>query len=102
MWHVHEQPHDYFRYTRYGLKYLLEKNSFICVEIFENTGFWQTWILKFNYHSTRFAQGFFKYFWIPIWFLGQIISPILDKIDKNYAECASYTVVAEKYINFQK
>ena len=28
MWHVHEAPHDYYRYTRYGLEYLLKKNRF--------------------------------------------------------------------------
>lgn len=29
MWHVHEPPHDYFRYTRYGLEYLLKKMGFL-------------------------------------------------------------------------
>ena len=27
-WEVHQAPHDYFRYTRYGLRYLLEKAGF--------------------------------------------------------------------------
>ena len=27
-WEVHQAPHDYFRYTRYGLAYLLEKSGF--------------------------------------------------------------------------
>jgi SAM-dependent methyltransferase len=33
-WEEHQQPHDYFRYTRYGLRYLLEQAGFedICVE----------------------------------------------------------------------
>ena len=39
MWHVHEEPHDYFRYTRYGLEYLLKKTGFIDIEIKENTGY---------------------------------------------------------------
>ena len=96
MWHVHEAPNDYYRYTRYGLEYLLKENGFLEIEIKENTGFWQMWILKFNYHTTRFARGPLKLLWIPIWWTGQIISPILDKYDKHPEECASYTVVARK------
>lgn len=98
MWHVHEQPYDYFRYTRYGLRYLLEKNNFTDVAVKENTGFWQTWVLKFNYHTTRFAKGPIKFFWVPIWWLGQMIAPILDKYDENPKETASYSVIARKLI----
>lgn len=96
MWHVHEAPHDYFRYTKYGLEYLLKKNGFTEIKIAENTGFWQMWILKFNYHTNRYALGPLKFFWIPIWWLGQVIAPTLDKIDKHPEEAASYTVIARK------
>jgi SAM-dependent methyltransferase len=96
MWHVHESPHDYYRYTRYGLEYLLGKAGFVDIVINENTGFWQMWILKFNYHTTRFARGPFKFIWMPVWLLGQMVAPILDKYDKHNEECASYTVVARK------
>jgi SAM-dependent methyltransferase len=27
-WEEHQQPHDYYRYTRYGLRYLLERSGF--------------------------------------------------------------------------
>jgi SAM-dependent methyltransferase len=30
---LHEEPHDYFRYTRYGLQSLLESNGFRVLEI---------------------------------------------------------------------
>lgn len=96
MWHVHEAPHDYFRYTRYGLTYLLEQNKFTNIEIKETTGFWQMWALKFNYHSRRFARGPLKVFWIPIWWWGQVISPFLDRFDRHPQETASYVVLAEK------
>lgn len=39
MWWVHEAPHDYYRYTRYGLRYMFEKSGFIDVQVFPQTGF---------------------------------------------------------------
>ncbi len=32
-WEEHQVPHDYFRYTRYGARYLLEKAGFTGIEI---------------------------------------------------------------------
>lgn len=97
MWHVHEAPHDYYRYTRYGLQYLLVKNGFSEIQIRETTGFWQTFVLKFNYHMhRRFAGGPFWYFWIPFWWLGQVVSPLLDRFDQHPEETAGYIVQATK------
>ena len=48
MWWVHEAPYDYYRYTRYGLKYMFEKAGFTEVEVLPQTGFWVMWTLKFN------------------------------------------------------
>lgn len=39
-WGLHEIPHDYYRYTRYGLKYLAESLEFELVYIEERCGFW--------------------------------------------------------------
>jgi SAM-dependent methyltransferase len=96
MWHLHEAPHDYFRYTCYGLEYLLKKNRFANIAIAENTGFWQMWVLKFNYNTTRYAKGALKLFWLPIWWWGQVVSPILDNLDPRPEETGSYVVSATK------
>jgi SAM-dependent methyltransferase len=40
-WEEHQQPHDYFRYTRYGLRYLLEQAGFREIEIRPVGGFFQ-------------------------------------------------------------
>ena len=96
MWHVHEAPHDYFRYTRYGLTYLLEQAGFTQVDIREVTGFWQMFVLKFNYYTRRFASGPLRYIWIPIWFLGQVLAPLLDRLDKCPGETAGYRAIARK------
>lgn len=96
MWRVHEAPHDYYRYTRHGLEYLLDRAGFGGIAIRENTGFWQTWTLGFNYHTSRFGKGPLALLWAPLWWLGQVVSPLLDRIDPNHGESASYTVTAYK------
>lgn len=96
MWHVHEAPDDYFRYTRHGLEYLLQKNGFTNIEIEENTGFWQMLVLKFNYHTARFARGAWKLLFIPLWWIGQSTAPLLDRGVWDPGETASYTAWARK------
>ena len=96
MWHIHESPYDYFRYTRHGLEYLLDKNGFTSIEIDETTGFWQMWALKFNYQTARYSWGPFKLIFIPLWWLIQILAPFLDKLDRVPQETASYVVVTRK------
>jgi SAM-dependent methyltransferase len=40
-WEEHQQPHDYYRYTRYGLEYLLRQAGFEPLEIRPAGGFFR-------------------------------------------------------------
>ncbi len=102
-WWVHEAPHDYFRYTPYGLKYMFKKAGFKDVIIEAQTGFFTMWLLKINYFSSRFIRGpkvlklLIKAILIPFWTINQLIAPILDKFDRNWeAESQGYCVIAKK------
>lgn len=57
MWQVHEAPHDYFRYTCFGLQHMLSKAGFQQLEVTPTTGFWLSWTLKLNYQLERPARG---------------------------------------------
>lgn len=98
IWHLHEEPRDFFRYSKYGLKYLFEKVGFEVVEIKPLSGFWVTFgqLLVYNLH--RFNRGPLRY--IPIIpLLGlmiQGISFLLNKIDKSEQWTWMYMVVARK------
>lgn len=67
-WYLHYEPDDYFRYTRYGLSYLLNKAGYHIVEIEKTGGFW-TIVLS------RMVEVFFQFFYqltLPIrWLTGQ-------------------------------
>ncbi|RYE53662.1 MAG: methyltransferase domain-containing protein [Sphingobacteriales bacterium] len=39
-WELHEEPYDFFRFTKYGLKELCDRNNFEVVEIIPNGGKW--------------------------------------------------------------
>ena len=102
-WWVHEAPYDYYRYTTYGLQYMFEKAGFKNINITPASGFFSMWVLKINYFSARFIKGpkFIRFFirmvMVPMWYLGQTLAPILDRLDKNPdLETVGYTVVAKK------
>ena len=56
-WHLHEEPRDFYRYTKYGFKYLFEKNGFGIAELRALSGFWVTSGQEFVYYLWRFRKG---------------------------------------------
>lgn len=102
-WWVHEAPHDYFRYSTYGLQYMLEKAGFVDIVVKPQSGFFTMWILKFNYFTRRLIRGplpvkiLLASLFVPFWYLGQKAAPILDKLDRDWqAETSGYYVSARK------
>jgi len=102
-WWIHEEPHDYFRYSPYGLKYMFGKAGFKDVQVTPQTGFFTARIAKMNYFSARFIRGPKPLRWlikgtlIPFWTIGQFLAPYLDKLDTNWAaESQGYFVLAKK------
>ena len=49
IWHLHEEPRDFYRYSKYGIKYLFEKAGFEMIEIKALSGFWVTFGQLFVY-----------------------------------------------------
>lgn len=98
IWHLHEEPRDFYRFSKYGLKYLFEKVGFEIVELKALSGFWVTFGQLFVYNIYRFNRGPLKYIpIIPI--IGLIIQGcayLLDKVDKTEQWTWMYMVVAKK------
>jgi SAM-dependent methyltransferase len=94
MWHVHEAPYDFYRYTRYGLTHLLLQAGFTEIEVTESTGFWQMAVLKFNYWLAAHLPRRTHRLAVPLWWLGQTVAPMLDRWRPHPTETASYLVTA--------
>jgi SAM-dependent methyltransferase len=101
-WEVHEAPHDYYRFTRYGLEYLLKKAGFESIDVQENSGFWTTWLLKLNYQTERLLRGPFplrvliRALLLPLWLLDQALAPLLDRLLPAPGETQGYNATAMK------
>lgn len=102
-WWVHEHPHDYFRYTPSGIKYMLEKSGFQNVKVQPTSGFFTMLFLKINYFSRRLAKGsklknkIVTQVLKPFWYLSQKLAPKLDSMHRGWSlEAQSFFVIALK------
>jgi hypothetical protein len=102
-WWIHEAPYDYFRYTPYGLNYLLKKAGFTDIVVEPLGGFFTMLVLKLNYFSLRFILGpapvrfLIRSILRMGWFVGQKCAPFLDHLDRNWQlESNAYYVTARK------
>ncbi len=98
IWHIHESPRDFYRFSKYGLEYLFKKVGFEVVELKALSGFWVTFGQLFVYNLYRYNRGFLKF--LPIIpFIGLVIqamSYVLDRFDKSEEWTWMYLVVAKK------
>jgi SAM-dependent methyltransferase len=94
-WEEHQQPHDYFRYTRYGLDYLLQQAGFSGIEIRPVGGFFRLLSRRlFN------ALQFFPGPWMPLAALffvpPALVLPLLDPLDRRRNFTLGYICSAHK------
>jgi SAM-dependent methyltransferase len=98
-WEVHQTPHDYFRFTRYGLTYLLEKAGWEAIEVRAAGGY-------FRLLSRRLLNGlqFFSGGWRWVAFIPAavllvppaLILPFLDFLDGQRNFTVGYVCTARK------
>lgn len=98
IWHLHEEPRDFYRFSKYGLQYLFEKVGFQIVEIKALSGFWVTFGQLFVYNLYRLNRGPLRWLRIidALGLLVQIVSYGLNKIDKTEQWTWMYMIVAKK------
>ena len=82
-WHLHEEPRDFFRYTKYGIKYLFKKAGFELIELKPVSGFWITFGTELNYFLSEIPVPF-RFILRPIIAFNNILWQIIDKLDRHF------------------
>lgn len=99
-WHLHEQPRDFYRYTKFGLNYLFQKNSFEVIEIKALSGFLAMLAQESVYFLWRFRHegGVNPLRWLipPLGMVIQRAAYLLNKIDKSEDFTMEYIAVVRK------
>jgi|SRR3989344_1589194 len=86
---LHEEPHDYFRFTKYGLEEIFENSGFKIILMEKRGGFWTAnaqmkirYIIDlFNLNRHVVLAKIFN----PFFLIGGCLSIWVDKLDKSKA-----------------
>jgi SAM-dependent methyltransferase len=94
-WEVHQAPHDYFRYTRHGVEYLLSRSGFTGIRIEPVGGFFRL-LARRLFNGLQFFPG-------PLLFLAALflappalVAPLLDPLDRRRDFTLGYICAAQK------
>jgi SAM-dependent methyltransferase len=98
IWHLHEEPRDFYRFSKHGLIYLFERSGFEVLELEPLTGFWGTFGQLFVYYLYRFNKGPMRWLRIidAVSIVIQSAAHLMDRIDKADQWTLMYMVVARR------
>ncbi len=98
-WHLHEEPRDFYRYTRYGLIHLFTTAGLEVVELIPLSGFVVTFCQEWVYVLNSLRRGLLRF---PVMLLQTIIQSLafwLNRWDHSHGFTWAYLVVARKPFN---
>lgn len=87
-WPLHEEPHDFYRFTRYGFEYLLASSGFEVMSLRGDAG-----------AVTQAAVALIEVLPRPLLFLVPIINlvtPLFQRFSRNEKSTLNYIVLAKK------
>lgn len=97
IWELHEQPYDYYRYTRYGLEYLLGQAGFAVEQIVAQGGFFVMIAQRSSYFVFKILQKLrLRPAAVAAAFAINGLGLLLDRVYRYEGETLNYLAVARK------
>jgi SAM-dependent methyltransferase len=98
-WEVHQAPHDFFRYTRHGLAYLLERAGLEPLEIRPVGGYFRL-LARRLLNGLQFFSGGLRWLWFlpaaAVLVPPALLIPFLDFLDRDRNFTLGYICTARK------
>jgi SAM-dependent methyltransferase len=89
-WEEHQIPHDYFRYTRYGLKHLLRESGFEVVSLTPAGGFFRL-LSRRLWNAAQFSMWL-----LPLVAVPALLAPALEFLDREQRYTLGHICLARK------
>lgn len=96
IWGIHEEPHDYYRFTPYGLRYLAETVGLRVHSVVPLAGFWVTMGARFTQYLVQFEKLYLHPVTRPLMALIQLSCLALDALHRVDSDAWNHLLVARK------
>jgi SAM-dependent methyltransferase len=99
-WGLHHEPHDFYRYTKYGMRYLAEKGGLEVIEVTPTCGLWAT-VAQRLADTVIYTYAVGRSKWV-IKTLSLLLAPVLmvayglDRIFGKHGDTLDHVMVARK------
>lgn len=94
-WEVHQAPHDYFRYTRYGVRYLLETAGLTPMHVLAAGGYFRLMSRRLL-DGLRFFHGIGFVLATALLAPPALLLPLLDRLDRGRDFTLGYVCTAKR------
>ena len=96
IWGIHEEPHDYYRFTPFGLTYIAQRAGLSVERVMPLGGYWITAGARFCYYLEHFARGPFRLPVAVTWGVVQCVVVWLDGLHRVEGDAWNHLLVARK------
>jgi SAM-dependent methyltransferase len=96
IWGIHEEPHDYYRFTPYGLRYLAQTVGLRVEQVVPLAGYWVTAGARFSHYLTQFEKLYLHALTRPLMALVQLLCLGLDRLHPVHGDAWNHLMIARK------